>query len=99
MGDKVLYDVNRDGYQNPPQNAVIEYGILGVKVTGVDGKVITTDEHGRFHEACAMLPKDRSSNFFLKLNTQTLPAGYRVTTENPRVVRLTPGKKELARFV
>ncbi|KZK84516.1 hypothetical protein PsAD13_01980 [Pseudovibrio sp. Ad13] len=89
---KVFDDINRDGYQNPPQDDVIEYGIPAVKVTGVDGTVITTDEHGRFHVACAMLPKDRGSNFILKLDTRTLPAGYRVTTENPRVVRLTPGK-------
>ena len=27
----------------------------------------------------------------LKLDTRTLPSGYRVTTENPRVVRVTPG--------
>jgi hypothetical protein len=28
----------------------------------------------------------------MKLDTRTLPSGYRVTTENPRVVRLTRGK-------
>jgi large repetitive protein len=28
----------------------------------------------------------------MKLDTRTLPTGYRVTTENPRVVRLTAGK-------
>ena len=27
----------------------------------------------------------------LKLDTRTLPSGYRLTTENPRVVRVTPG--------
>jgi hypothetical protein len=28
----------------------------------------------------------------MKLDTRTLPTGYRLTTENPRVVRLTAGK-------
>jgi hypothetical protein len=37
------------------------------------------------------LPLDRGSNFIVKLDTRSLPSGYRMTTENPRVVRLTPG--------
>jgi hypothetical protein len=35
---------------------------------------------------------DRGSNFIMKLDERSLPSGYRVTTENPRVVRLTRGK-------
>jgi hypothetical protein len=58
----------------------------------VNGLLITTDEFGRFHVPCAALPKDGGSNFTLKLDTRTLPLGYRVTTENPRTLRLTPGK-------
>jgi len=69
-----------------------EPGIPAVRLAGVDGTIITTDEFGRFHVPCAMLPDDRGSNFILKLDTRSLPAGYRMTTENPRVVRLTPGK-------
>lgn len=84
---KVFDDQNRDGYQNEG-----EPGIPAVRVVGVDGTIITTDKHGRFHVPCAMLPADRGSNFILKLDTRSLPAGYRITTENPRVVRLTPGK-------
>jgi len=42
---------------------------------------------------CASIPDaDIGSNFILKLDTRTLPTGYRITTENPRVVRLTRGK-------
>ena len=42
---------------------------------------------------CAAIPNaDRGSNIIVKLDTRTLPAGYKMTTENPRVVRLTPGK-------
>ena len=57
------------------------------------GVLITTDENGRFNVPCAELPDaDIGSNFVLKLDTRTLPTGYRLTTENPRVVRLTAGK-------
>jgi uncharacterized repeat protein (TIGR01451 family) len=69
-----------------------EPGIPAVRLAGVDGTIITTDAFGRFHVPCAMLPDDRGSNFILKLDTRSLPTGYRLTTENPRVVRLTPGK-------
>jgi uncharacterized repeat protein (TIGR01451 family) len=74
------------------EREIVENGIPAVRLTGVDGTVITTDQYGRFHVPCAMLPEDRGSNFILKLDTRSLPTGYRLTTENPRVVRLTPGK-------
>ncbi|MDP8996094.1 MAG: hypothetical protein M3O03_03705, partial [Pseudomonadota bacterium] len=32
------------------------------------------------------------SNFIMKIDPRTLPQGYKITTENPRVVRLTRGK-------
>jgi len=34
----------------------------------------------------------RGSNFILKLDERSLPTGYRLTTENPRVERATRGK-------
>ncbi len=69
-----------------------EPGLAGVRLVGVDGTIITTDAFGRYSVPCAMLPLNRGSNFILKLDTRSLPAGYRVTTENPLVTRLTPGK-------
>jgi hypothetical protein len=36
--------------------------------------------------------RDRGSNFILKLDERSLPSGYRLTTENPRVQRATRGK-------
>ncbi|MGB3243060.1 MAG: hypothetical protein WBB25_00885, partial [Sulfitobacter sp.] len=69
-----------------------EPGIPGVRLVTPDGILITTDEYGRYSLPCAALPRDIGSNFMLKLDTRTLPTGYRVTTENPRVVRLTAGK-------
>jgi uncharacterized repeat protein (TIGR01451 family) len=68
-----------------------EPGLAGVRLSTVSGTIITTDAFGRFSVPCAELPADIGSNFTLKLDTRTLPTGYRVTTENPRVVRLTPG--------
>ena len=69
-----------------------------VRVVTTRGVLITTDEHGRFNVPCAELPADIGSNFTLKLDTQSLPTGYRVTTENPRTVRLTAGKMAKLNF-
>ncbi len=85
---KVFDDRNLNGYQDPE-----EQGLAGVRVVTVRGLIGTTDEYGRFHITCAMVPdQDRGSNFILKLDDRTLPTGYRVTTENPRVQRATRGK-------
>lgn len=84
---KVYDDRNQNGYQDQG-----EPGLPGVRLATVRGHLITTDEYGRYHVPCAELPKDFGSNFTLKLDTRTLPTGYRVTTENPRVIRVTAGK-------
>lgn len=60
---------------------------------------ITTDKQGRFHLPCSVIPnQDRGTNVVLKLDPRTLPAGYRLTTENPRVIRVTRGKMTEANF-
>ncbi|WP_432816603.1 DUF7507 domain-containing protein [Sulfitobacter sp. JB4-11] len=69
-----------------------EPGLPGVRVATVNGTLITTDAFGRFHVPCAELPAKEGSNFILKVDERSLPSGYRLTTENPRVVRLTAGK-------
>lgn len=85
---RVFDDKNVNGY---PDDG--EPGIAGARVVTAQGLLTTTDEYGRFHIACAAVPNpDRGSNFILKLDERTLPSGYRVTTENPRVQRLTRGK-------
>jgi len=68
-----------------------ESGLPGVRLATVDGTVITTDENGLFSVPCAELPASSGSNFILKVDERSLPAGYRMTTENPRVTRITPG--------
>jgi hypothetical protein len=69
-----------------------------VRVVTTRGSVITTDAFGRFHVPCAELPREMGSNFTIKLDTRSLPTGYRLTTENPRTIRVTPGKMAKVNF-
>ena len=85
---KVFDDGNLNGRQDTG-----EKGLPGVRVVTARGLIATADEHGRFHITCAAVPdEDRGSNFILKLDERSLPSGYRLTTENPRVQRATRGK-------
>jgi len=85
---KVFDDKNLNAYQDEG-----EEGIPNVRVLTAKGLEITGDAHGRFHLTCAVVPNpDRGSNFIIKLDERSLPSGYRLTTENPRVVRATRGK-------
>ena len=87
-------DRNRNGSQDGD-----EPGLAGVRLVTVKGVLITTDKHGRFHVACADIPDaDIGSNFILKLDTRTLPSGFKMTTANPRIVRLTAGKMSKLNF-
>lgn len=91
---KVFDDKNRNGYQDEG-----EPGIPGVRLATPKGWLVTTDEYGRYHIACADVPSEmRGSNFIIKVDERTLPSGYRVITENPRVVRLTQGRLVKANF-
>lgn len=91
---KVFDDKNANGYQDDG-----EPGIAAVRVATVNGLLVTTDAEGRFHIACADIPDaDRGSNFVMKLDERTLPTGYRVTTENPRIIRITRGKMAKLNF-
>ncbi len=85
---RVFDDLNNNGYMDDG-----EPGLPGVRVVTVKGLLVTTDKHGRFHVTCADVPNAQiGSNFVMKLDPRTLPAGYALTTENPRDVRLTRGK-------
>lgn len=89
---KVFDDRNLNGRQDDG-----EKGLQGVRAVTVGGLITTTDQHGRFHITCADVPdEDRGSNFILKVDERSLPSGYRLTTENPRVQRVTRGK--MSRF-
>ncbi|MDR7070339.1 putative repeat protein (TIGR01451 family) [Pseudoxanthomonas japonensis] len=83
----VFHDVDGDGTQDPG-----ERGLAGVRVVSVEGLFTETDPHGRFHITGISGGRwARGRNFLLKVDVATLPAGARFTTENPRVLRITPG--------
>lgn len=85
---KVYDDKNMNGYQDQGEG-----GVPGARVVTATGLNATTDAYGRFHITCAVVPNwDRGSNFIMKLDDRSLPSGYRLTSENPRVVRATRGK-------
>ncbi|MDR8014365.1 DUF7933 domain-containing protein [Ectopseudomonas guguanensis] len=91
---KVFDDKNRNGYQDEG-----EPGLPGVRLATPRGWLVTTDAHGRYHIACADVPSEmRGSNFIIKVDERTLPSGYRIVTENPRVVRMTQGRLVKANF-
>jgi hypothetical protein len=85
---KVFDDKNLNGHQDKG-----EPGLAGVRLATARGLLITTDAHGRFHVSCAVVPNEqRGSNFIIKLDERSLPSGFRLTTENPRVRKVTRGK-------
>ena len=85
---KVYDDKNANGVQDEG-----EPGIPNVRVATVNGLLVNTDADGRYHIACATVPKEGTgSNLVLKVDERTLPSGYRVTTENPAAERATRGK-------
>jgi hypothetical protein len=85
---KVFDDKNHDGQQDSG-----ELGLQGVRLVTARGLIATTDQHGRFHITCAVVPnEDRGSNFVLKLDDRSLPSGYRLSTRQLQVKRATQGK-------
>ena len=85
---KVYDDKNANGYQDEG-----EPGLANVRIATVNGVLVTTDAQGRYHIACAAIPKEGTgSNLVLKLDDRTLPSGYRTTSENPAAERATRGK-------
>ena len=85
---KVFDDFNRNGYQDGD-----EAGLPGVRLVTATGLAATTDAYGRYHITCAIVPNEmRGSNFVLKLDDRTLPAGFRPSTRPVQVQRATRGK-------
>ncbi|MGG6461591.1 OmpA family protein [Solilutibacter silvestris] len=83
----VFNDANGNGRQDPG-----ERGLPGVRLGTVEGILAETDRYGRFHIVGIDGGQwSRGRNFLVKVDTATLPAGSRFTTENPRVLRVTPG--------
>jgi len=81
----------KGGKFTPAPSPSSEPGLPNVRLVTPTGTIITTDEYGRYSIPCAELPGGYGTNFTLKLDTRSLPTGYRVTTENPRTMRVTAG--------
>ena len=85
---KVFDDLNRNGVQDEG-----EPGLAGVRVVTPQGLVAKTDQYGRYHITCAIIPdENRGSNFVLKLDDRSLPTGFRMSTEPVQIERATSGK-------
>jgi hypothetical protein len=85
---KVFNDANRNGRQDGD-----EEGLGGVRLMTARGLEATTDQYGRYHITCAITPNEsRGSNFVLKLDDRTLPSGFRMSTDQVLIQRVTRGK-------
>jgi uncharacterized repeat protein (TIGR01451 family) len=83
----VFVDTDGDGAQDAG-----EPGLAGVRLATVEGLLIETDVHGRYHVAGIEGGNAlRGRNFILKVDAATLPPGSTFTTANPLVRRITPG--------
>ncbi len=80
-------------------HGIQEEGIPGVRLATVKGLVIETDGYGRYNIPDVDGGKRRmGQNFIIKVDLATLPHGARMTTENPRVLRLTGTALEKINF-
>ena len=85
---KVFNDANRNGRQEDGED-----GLPGVRVVTPRGLQATTDQYGRYHITCAIVPHEsRGSNLVLKLDDRTLPSGFRMSTDQVQIKRATRGK-------
>jgi uncharacterized repeat protein (TIGR01451 family) len=85
---KVFDDANRNGVQDNGEG-----GLAGIRLVTTNGLSATTDQHGRYHITCAVVPNEtRGSNFVLKLDDRTLPSGFRMSTKPVQILRATRGK-------
>ncbi len=89
--DQDIFVDGKAGKLTPPPEPEGEPGLPRVRLVTPTGTIVTTDEYGRYSIPCAELPGGFGTNFTLKLDDRSLPTGYRVTTENPRTMRVTAG--------
>ena len=65
-----------------------EEGIPGVKLSTLDGLIVTTDKFGRYHIEDIPIESVRGNNFIVKVDPVTLPYGSKFTTPNPLLKRI-----------
>lgn len=82
-GVEVRYVIHNEG--------IDERGVPGVRLATVEGLLVETDAHGRYHITGVDGGGARGRNFIVKVDPGTLPPGTVFTTPNPLVQRITPG--------
>ncbi|MCY4046381.1 MAG: hypothetical protein OXE99_15065, partial [Cellvibrionales bacterium] len=67
-------------------------GLPGVRLITAEGFKCETDEFGRFHVPDRWVLDSKGKNFLIKVDEDSLPAGMKVISENPKIQRVTPNK-------
>lgn len=67
-----------------------EDGIPGVRLLTVEGIIIETDQYGRYHVPDQWVLNKKGKQFLVKVDSDSLPTGMTVISENPKVLRITP---------
>ncbi|RTZ17222.1 DUF11 domain-containing protein [Vibrio aquaticus] len=85
-GDHYLWEIIIEN------KGIYEDGLPGVRLLTVEGIVIETDQYGRYHVPDQWVLDKKGKNFLVKVDTDSLPTGMKVISENPRVQRISPNK-------
>ncbi|MDW1818957.1 hypothetical protein R7Z10_01005 [Vibrio sp. Vb1018] len=85
-GDMYLWEIIVES------KGLYEDGIPGVRLLTVEGIIIETDQYGRYHVPDQWVLNKKGKQFLVKVDTDSLPTGMRVVSENPKVRRITPNK-------
>lgn len=85
-GDMYLWEIIVEN------KGLYEDGIPGVRLLTVEGIIIETDQYGRYHVPDQWVLNKKGKQFLVKVDTDSLPTGMRVVSENPKVRRITPNK-------
>ncbi len=85
-GDSYLWRITIEN------KGIYEDGIPGVRLMTVEGIVIMTDQYGRYHVPDQWVLNKKGKNFLVKVDSDSLPTGMKVISENPMVQRITPNK-------
>lgn len=85
-GDDFLWEIIIEN------KGVYEEGIPGVRLITTEGIKAETDQFGRYHIPDQWVLDKKGKNFLVKLDSDSLPTGMKVISENPKVQRITPNK-------
>ncbi|MGF1719526.1 DUF11 domain-containing protein [Vibrio kyushuensis] len=83
-GDAYLWEILIEN------KGLYEDGIPGVRLLTVEGIIIETDQYGRYHVPDQWVLNKKGKQFLVKVDTDSLPTGMKVISENPLVKRVSP---------